>query len=569
MIGAPIRLLMRVLALLPRLLMFAWRRMRLGRRTVVDVVIGGGSAEDLSQRLERERAIRRLAKDARVRAVRLTVRSVPMGWAAVQGLRAALAEVRAAGKPIVARIDTADDRTLFLVGVSDAVWMPPGGDVMVTGLAAAVPFYGPALQRLGVEIAVESAGAYKSLGEPYTRGFPTTANREALNAVFEDLDTQVAETIAADRDLDLADVRAAQVEGPLSAEQAQDRGLIDRVGYADQMKEALEEALGGEPRVIGLRQYARLTRWADGLARMGVRRPLVAIVHLQGPVMQRRGRVGRPRRMIASEEVVPALDALRLSRRVNAVVLVVDSPGGSSLASDLIARAVVRLNDEKPVVVAMESVAASGGYYIAAPATEIVARPGTVTGSIGVVGGKVVLGPGLAKWGVHAEQIGPGTDASMYGPWSGFTPEQRSRYRASLARVYDRFISIVADGRHREKAQIDAVAQGRVWTGIQALERGLVDHLGGVQDAVSRATSLAKMGDQPIRQIEIRFEGSRWGALNSLMGGASADPVDGMAMALATLGAAGWLPRQLRAHPGEPLAVVPVVIDEPAWSNWT
>lgn len=569
MIGVLFRLLVRSLAFLPWLLACAWRRRWLGKRAVVEIEIGGGRPDDLSQRLAREAAVRRLARDGRVRAVRLVVRSAPMSWASVQALREALGEVHAAGKPVIAVMDTATDRGMCLVGGADAVWMPPSGEVMLCGIAAQVPFYGPALKRLGVKMSIESAGVFKSLGEPYTRGFPSTANREAMGALLNDLHEQLVHRIAEDRDLELDVVREAQRTGPHSAEQALALGLIDRIGYADEVAEALKDAIGGEPRVRSLERYARWSRVVDSLARMGRRRPRVAVVHLQGAVVQSRGAMARGKPLIAAEEVVPVLDELIENRAVAAVVLVVDSPGGSALASDLIARSVVRLNDKKPVVVHMDGVAASGGYFIAAPAREIIAQPGTITGSIGVVGGKVVLGPGLAKWGVHVEQIGPGQDASMNGTWSDFDDDQRQRYRSSLSRVYERFLAVVAEGRSITRDQAHAVAQGRVWTGVQAKERGLVDHVGGLQFAVRRVMALAELDEGPVRKLHIKFAASRWGALSMFLGGVNTRSTpDALDLALSAIGPAGWLPRQVRQAPGEPLAVAPAVLDEVAWLGW-
>ncbi len=570
MIGGLIRLLFRIASVLPWLFALAWRRMRLGKRTVVELSIGGGGAEDLTKRLERERVIRRIARDPKVRAVRLNIRGVPMGWAGVQGLRAGLVELREAGVLILVHFDVADDRCLYLAGLADQVWMPPGGEVVLTGIGSQLPFYGPALERIGIKVSIHSAGVYKSMGEPYTRAFPTVANREALNTLLDDLDAQIATTIAEDRQLKLSVVRSLQVESPLSAEQAREHELIDRVGYADEMEEAIEEVLGGSPRVVSQTRYSRLTRLTDLLGGMGRKRARVAVVHLDGPIVSKRPRVGRAKSVIASDDVVPALDALIDHPAIKAVVLVINSPGGSALASDLIARSVIRLNEKKPVVVSMEGVAASGGYYIAAPAREILANPGTITGSIGVVGGKVVLGPGLAKWGIHAEPIGPSRDGGFHGIWTDFDEDQVRRYRASLRRVYERFLAVCAAGRNRTRDEVHAVAQGRVWTGTQAVENGLVDQLGGVDAAVQRAQALAEIADQPVRRLVMSFEASRFAALSAMMGGGATIQThpDALDAALATLGPAGWLPRLIRQAPTEPLAVVPAVLDPAAWSGW-
>jgi len=565
----PIAIVLRLLALPLRLLLGALRHFGLGRSAVVELVVGGHRRrESLSERMRTLRVLDQVAADPRIRAVRVEIRSAGMGLAALQSLRQALAKARDAGKHVVVRMDAGDDRIMYLASVAHEIWMPPGSELYLTGIAAPMMFFGPALQRLGLTMEVETAGIYKSFGEPYYRGFPTRENREATQIMLEDLHGHILQTIAAGRGLDAPVVEEAMATGPISADQAHALGLIDHVGYPDELDTAMEQALGGTPRVRSLERYRKGRRLLDWLGRLGRFAPRVALVYLQGPVVERAERVGRARRMIASDEVVPILDALRENSRIQGVILVVESPGGSALASDLIARAVERLDAEKPVVAAMESVAASGGYYISAPAREIVARSTTLTGSIGVIGGKVVVGGALDDVGVHTEILGPGADAGTGGPFRPMTTDQRRRFKESLRRVYDRFIDVVATGRDRTDEEILAVAEGRVWTGRQAVEQHLVDHLGGLPAALERVRELADLGDGEIRRVERRFDPPRFSMLSMVLGRGSSQMPDPVSLALGALGPACHVVETLRTSPLKALAMEPIPWDPHAWESW-
>jgi protease-4 len=255
------------------------------------------------------------------------------------------------------------------------------------------------------------------------------------------------------------------------------------------------------------------------------------------------------------------LDALREDPRVEAVVLYVDSPGGSALASDLIARAVVRLQGTKPVISVFGDVAASGGYYIAAPSAELIAQEGSITGSIGVVGGKIVFGEGAERLGVSSEAVTAGPNATVFSPWEPFTPQQRERFRRSLVRIYDRFVQVVAAGRKAPSDAIESVAQGRVWTGRQALERGLVDRIGGLDLAIRRARELAGFAGS-VSTVHVRFPPPRFRLLQSLLGNRGASEVLEPWIA-ERLGKSADAWTLIVRHPAEPLAILPWVWEDP------
>jgi protease-4 len=569
MFGLVFRSLLGVLVLPLRVLLTARRVAGMGRRAVVEVVVGGGSKrESLGDRLGLHRTLLQVAADPRVKAVRVEIRSAGMGLSALQALRESLEAVKRSGKRIFVRMDSGDDRSIYLASVADEVWMPPGGEVLLTGLGASMMFFGPALERLGLVVEVQAAGVFKSFGEPFYRGFPTAPNREATLAMLDGLQGHISEQIAEGRGLSKEALEQAMETGLMGAQAAIEHGLIDSLGYPDELEAAMEAMLGGKPKVRSLERYRRGRRLTDWIAALSKPGPAIAVVYLQGPVVERAAGMGSSRRVIASDEVVPVLDAIRQDSQIKGVVLVVESPGGSALASDLIARAVERLDADKPVVASMETVAASGGYYISAPAREIVARRMTLTGSIGVIGGKVVVGETLDQLGVHTELLGPGLGRGIGGPFRRSTAAQQERFRSSLQRVYAQFIEVVAAGRERTYEEILEVAEGRVWTGQQASERHLVDHLGGMVVALERVRVLAGLSSVSPRTQEHRFDPPRFSVLNLLLKRGAAQSMDPIGIALNSLGPSVQFIEALRASPQQALAIEPVPWDEDAWEAW-
>lgn len=475
----------------------AWGRARLAERGRPVVLV----RVDARHPLPPAHVLGRLADAPAVRAVHIVIDELAAGWATLAAAREALRRVRAAGKLVFVELERCGNGELYLASVADRVWLRPMADVHALGVAAVLRFAGDALARFGLEFDVEAAGAFKSFGEMWTRAYGSAANREATKLIVDDLQRELEEGIAEGRGLAVEVVRSALAEGPLAAEDARARGLIDDVGYADAARSALEALLGGPFRVVPFARWAAVTGVRDWLEGWIECRRRVVVLHLHGPVVDGEGPPGSP--AIAAGPVGRALDALREDESVAAVVLSIRSPGGSAVASDRIWRDVERLVRAKPVIAAFDDVAASGGYYVAAGATEIWALPNTLTGSIGVVGGKLVVAPGLARLGVYSETIPGAPHASMFRAEAPFSPSERERFRASLDRFYRTFVDRVAAGRKQPWAAVEAHAQGRVWTGRQAHERGLVDHLGDTTAAVARAAGLSSARN-PVR-IDIRI----------------------------------------------------------------
>lgn len=541
------------------------RRWQLGRRGVLEISF----ANDMPRRADLEgvaatnELLDALASDPLLRAVKLRIRHPGLGWSAAQELHRRLRALRDAGKLVFVHLEVASSQELMLASAADRVWLEPAADVFLSGVGADLTFFGGLLERVGVRFEVETAGEFKSFGESYSRSFASAPNREAMTELVEDLASQLVECIAEGRGLPVETVRRLMVEAPFGAERALAERLVDGVGHADQAHVAMESLLSQTIHPLSFRSYARLLRVERALARWGKRGRRVGVVHLEGAVVHGAEPSGGGGLRIDADRVVPVLDELASMESIGAVVLFIDSPGGSALASDIIARAVQRLGTAKPVVAVFADTAASGGYYIGAPAAEIIASPGTVTGSIGVVGGKLDLSGLLAAVGVSSEAIRSPAESMSLSLFRPFEREERRRFRELLMRAYARFLHVVAAGRRRPVEAIEPFAAGRVWTGRQALAHGLVDRLGGLPEGVERARHLAGLpADAPTAHV--RFPPPRFRLLAQLLGrdarlGSHADlrAPDLVELGARSLGPLGDRLLLLRAYPGQPLALLP------------
>lgn len=530
-------------------------QLRLGRAGMLELRVHSSMRHPLLSLRLLDSAVRRM----RPRGLLLILEEPAWGWATLAEWRGALARWREDGLFIVVYSEQLGNRGLYLASVADRVLMPPLADVGLVGVAAKMSFYGQALNKLGVQVDVVAAGAYKSFGESYTRAYGSAENREAMGALVGDLNDELMRAVAEGRRLDPASVRALMTRSPLLAEQARQAGLIDVVCHEDGVDRVLEEMLGPRARRVRARGLSRLAQTADWMARFLSQDPVLAVVHLSGPVTSGQEPSSGAAR-IGAAEVAPVLRALREHPVIEGVVLSIQSPGGSALASDTIWREIELLGRSKPVVAHLSDVAASGGYYIAAPAREIVAHAGTITGSIGVVGGKLAIGGALARFGVHSEWIASGPNASMYSPDQPFDDAQRALFRARLQDTYDVFLRRVSAGRRRPVASIEPVAQGRVWSGRAALDAGLVDHIGGLDLAIERLRALVgiRPGQAVVRHDLVVAPPRPWMRRLLPAWGASAP---------AALRLVGLLPGPsegmmlIAENPGEPMALLPVDLE--------
>ncbi len=453
---------------------------------------GAMSLEALNAVLER------LAADNRVRGIVLHLKGLDLAPARVQSLRRAVERFRRSGKRVIVYAPSLGTYTYALASVADEIVVPPGAALHVAGLLMEAFFLKETLALAGIEAEIEAIAEYKTAGDILRRAEMSEAHREMLNALLDALYRWVVETIARARNLSEEEVEAIINGMPMTAEQAQEAGLVDAVRFEDEVEAHLEESGTVIPWSAARRWVKRPRRWRPASA--------IGLVPVEGTIV-----LGESRRLpfplplvgdqAGTETVIRALRRAAREERVAAVVLYVDSPGGSALASAMIAREVVRLGRRKPVVVYMGDVAASGGYYVAAGAKAIVAQPGTLTGSIGVLGGKVVSAGLLRKLRAGREVLTRGEAAALFHDAAPFSPQERRKLRAQLEDTYARFVAHVAEGRGMDREAVDTVGRGRVWTGQQAQERGLVDELGDFEVALARAKELA--GLDPERWVPI------------------------------------------------------------------
>jgi protease-4 len=445
----------------------------------------------------------RAREDAEVFGLSVYLRNARFGFGKAQEIRSLLKSFRDSEKFVNCFLETAGEGSngtlaYFVISACDHITLAPMGDVNLVGLFSDAYFLRGSLEKLKIETDFSHAGQYKSAAEQFTRTAHSPAAEEALSSVLDDLFDQIVTTIAEDRSLTTEEVRDLIDRAPLTSEEALEGGLVDSLGYPDEFEASLSTTISEEPRLVPLSDYAPPRRPLTGHR--------IAVVFTQGTIV--RGPNGTDpwsqQRYAGSESLATILSELAEDPAIPAVVLRVDSPGGSALASDLMLREVVRLAEHKPVVVSMSDVAASGGYYIASKATGIVAEPATITGSIGVVGGKFVLRRFQEDLlGITHDTLARGANADFFSTLDHFSPEQAEQYERLMLRIYDSFVGHVAEGRDLTREAVDAVAQGRIWTGKQALDLGLVDELGGLDVALDMARQQA--GLEPGEAIAIDF----------------------------------------------------------------
>lgn len=460
-------------------------------------------------------AIREAASDDDVAALEVSFGSLQVGWAKAREIREALDGVRTAGKPVHAHLEIADDGTYYLASVADRVTITPTGTLWLDGMRAEVPFYAGTLDKLGVTADLEQIGDYKNAADSMKRRSMTPAHREAMESLIGSLHDIVVEDVAASRGVEPDTIRAWIDEGPYTADEAIAAGMLDAVAHRDEVSAALDDVLGRED----VRRVELDDRLGTGSS-FGMGDAAIAIVTVEGTILPGRSEQGLLGGSSAgADTIADAIERAWSRDRVEAIVLRIDSPGGSPVASDVIWRAVDRAQENGvPVVASMGDVAASGGYWIASGARHVVADAATITGSIGIYGGKYVLEDLNEKIALEHEPIQRGENAGINSTLKPFDPEQREWIQRQLDAVYQQFLTKTAEGRGFESTEaVDRHARGRVWTGRQAHEIGLVDELGGLDEAVAAARRLADIGER--EDVRLRRYPRSPGLFESLFGG--------------------------------------------------
>lgn len=449
-------------------------------------------------------------EDASVAAVWLRIEDLGIGRGTLNEIRDAIARYRKSEKPIYAEL-TGGDATDYLVAAAcDQIVMPPSGTLLIPGVRAEMTFYKGLFDKLGIQYDLLQCGKFKGAGEPFTRNEMSPELRESMEAIVDDVYAQVAEMIAESRNMPDHRAKTLIDQGLFSATAAKRAGLIDQLAYADQIDDLFKKKLkADEIRVVtnykkkqidadfsgmgGLFKLSELFFGGGKTTDRGTSQKRIAIVYAVGTIMEGQSAVSiLGGETVGSKTLASALRTAEEDPKVAAVVLRINSPGGSAIASDLIWREVTRM--KKPVVASMGNVAASGGYYIAMGTKKIIAEPGTLTGSIGVIGGKLVMRGLFEKVGVNTEVISRGQNAGAVSMMEPFSPSERQAWKALMNETYKQFVAKAAQGRKMSAEELEKLAQGRVYTGRMALDIGLVDQLGTLNDAIAEAKQLAKIG---------------------------------------------------------------------------
>jgi protease IV len=497
-------------------------------------------------------------RDPRIRAVLLMPSglSVPY-WAKVQELRDAIIDFRKSKKTVVAFLEYGGDHEYYLASAADKVYLLPTSPLDLTGVASYEIFLRGTLDKIGAYPDFLHVGEYKTAVNQMTEKGYTPAHKEMSESLNRDMYDQLVRGIAEARGKTEQEVRTLIDQGPFLPEDALRHDLVDGLAYEDQLDDRVADLKSGtaELRRIEGSDYQRAA------SRLG-RGPRIAVIYAVGTIASGRNAFDPLNgAIVGSDSLVEQIREVRDDRSVKAIILRVDSPGGSSVASDVIWRELMITRDknpDRPLIASMSDLAASGGYYISLPAQVIVAQPATLTGSIGVYSGKIAVGGTLNKLGVTTGTVATGANADIYSPFAPFSPTQRARLQDHMQGFYENFVEKAAESRKTTPEKIDQVAQGRVWTGRQAREHGLVDALGGLDVAVRIAKERAHIpADQnvelvtyPARRtllqtISDQFGGGQMNIWSVLTGGAEQ-------RAVAALTAPARLFRR-----GEPLALMP------------
>jgi protease-4 len=431
--------------------------------------------------------LRKAKTDSRIKSVILKPSGAGGLWGKVQEVRDAVIDFRRSGKPMIAYLEYGGEQEFYLATACDKVFLMPSATLDLTGVASYELFMRGMLDKIGAYPDGLHIGEYKTALNEFTEHTYTPAHREMAVSLNTDLYEQLVRGIADGRHKSEAEVKSLIDHGPFLPEDALRAGLIDDLAYEDEIDDKAK--LGSaKPNYVEMSDYRQVS------ANQGHGGQKIAVIYATGLIASGKSSYDTTGSQVTgSETIVEYLRKARADSSIKAIVLRVDSPGGSAIASDVIWREVLLTKNQKPVIASMSDVAASGGYYIVMPAQAIVAEPSTLTGSIGVVITKFVIDGTLKKLGLNLEGVSQGKYADLYSPVRPFTPEERQRMAENMQATYDTFVEKAAQGRNTTPEKIDAVGQGRVWTGRQAKTIGLVDELGGLDRAVSIAKQRAKI----------------------------------------------------------------------------
>ncbi len=488
----------------------------------------GDLVESLSVCLDR---LQQAGRDKSIKGVLLRINDLEIGWARLNEIQTAIQQLRKTGKPVWAYVESGGNKEYLVASSCDRILMPESGTLMLTGLRAEVTFYKNLFEMLDIKAEMLRVGAFKSAAEPYTRTEMSDEFRQEMEAILDDHYATLVSQIAASRKLPEEKVKEIIDQGLIGVRNAKTLGLVDDVVYEDQ----IVGLVAGTDKSLDVRfredykkkkvnteldLFSLMEIMSGGKSSGGSTKPRIAVLRLEGTIVSGSDPFSLfAESTISSDKIVPVIHKLSKDDNVKAIVLRVDSPGGSALASDLIWRALEASG--KPIIASMSDTAASGGYYISMGADKIFAEPGTITGSIGVVGGKIALDGLMKKVGVTTTIISRGKNSGVLSITEGFTDSEREAMQNMLNETYEQFTQKAAAGRKMEVAKLEELARGRVYTGRQAKEIGLIDELGTLADAIAEARKM--VGDEK-NALELEDLPRVQSPLEMLMGDSKAKP---------------------------------------------
>ncbi len=451
--------------------------------------------------------IERAKEDKSIRGMILRIDPLDIGLAKAQEIRDAILSFKESDKSVIAYLEFGENKEYYIATAADEIVMMPSGYLMFTGLNAEITFIKGTLDKLGIVADLEHIGKYKSASELLTRDKMSEAYREVVNSLLDDMYDQITKDVAFQRGWSQEELKSKIDQGPFTASEAHKANLVDTLMYYDQIDDLVKQMVGKKPHRIDGKKYADRTYYEYSWAIP----PKIAVIFATGSIFE--GESGRDflwGEVMGSETIANAIKAAREDKTVKAIVFRVDSPGGSGIASDVILREIIRTKGKKPFIVSMSDVAGSGGYWISCAADTIVSLPGTYTGSIGVISGKISLEGLYEKIGFTKEVIKRGKHADFFTTTRQFTDEEREVIKRQIKEFYDDFVNKVAEGRKMSYEEVDAIGKGRVWTGRQAKGNKLVDELGGLNLALAIAKEKAGIAEDAEVQILSLPKGRGW-----------------------------------------------------------
>ncbi len=449
-------------------------------------------------------SLKEAESDPRIKACLARIGDNALGWGRAGELREALHRFRAAGKKAFAFLEQAGNLEYFVATACDEIILPPSSTLDLIGLLSEVLYFKGILDKLDIKPEFLAAGKYKSAAEPYTRESMSDEHREALDAILDVIFSELVSAISAGRNLPSDQIKLLINQAPLLPEDALEQKLVDRLMYSDQLDEHIESVIGEPVARINAEHFYRLRVNARSGLDIFRRIPQLALVYATGVIESGdREDYQDLEENVNAEQMLKVLASIRENPKIKAAVLRIDSPGGSAVSSDLIWREVRLLGQSKPLIVSMADTAASGGYYLAMAGERILADPCTITGSIGVLAGKINLRGLYHKFGLKKEQVKRGENADLYSDYSDLSGTRRDQMTREIEHFYSRFVEKAAEARKMSKDEMNQKAQGRIWTGKQALELGLVDSLGGLRKAIDLAKQAIGLGPEERALVEI------------------------------------------------------------------